>query len=307
MDSRALSAFIAVVDAGSVTRAAQRLGLAQPALSQRILKLERELGVRLLERHARGVRPTEAGSRFAERGRLLLGQLARLGEEVAAEAGTPRGRVEVGLASSASAALTAPLLTHVRRHLPEVDVHVVETMSGFLDEWTRSGRLDMAVIYDARADADAEVRPLLRERLCLIGPPHAAAEGIAPLRLLSERSLILPAAPHGLRRLVDRACAAAGVVPRIALELDSTVEIKRLVARGEGFAVLSHCAAAEEVARGELSAIPLADPPLERSVDLLVHRPRAAALACRAVADALARLAVELSEAGSWRNTAAVG
>lgn len=137
--------------------------------------------------------------------------------------------------------------------------------------------------------------------MCLIGPSYAVEESAVPLRLLSERPLILPAVPHGLRRLVDRVCAAAGVTPQIVLELDSTVEIKRLVAAGEGFAVLSYCVAAEEAARNELIATPLTDPALERGVDLLLHRPRAAALACRAVADAIARLAVELVDAREWK------
>lgn len=150
MDTRRLYSFVKIVDAGSITRAADILHIAQPALSQQVSTLETQFKQQLLIRSKRGVAPTEAGRALYRHAQLILRQLELAQAAVDVSGRAPAGSVSVGLAPySTGAALALPLLRAVRERYPDIVLHINENFGGVISEAIMTGRMDMAFIYGA--------------------------------------------------------------------------------------------------------------------------------------------------------------
>lgn len=156
MDVRQLRFFVAIVEEGTISAAAQRLRIAQPALSKHVHGLEEELGVQLLSRSAQGVRPTEAGQRLHEHAEFILRYLGQTIEEVRGYAKEPHGVVAVGLPTSVAVVLSVPLVAAMRQQLPHVLLRIAEGMSGDILEWLKAGRLDFAMLFDMEQNSSAD-------------------------------------------------------------------------------------------------------------------------------------------------------
>ena len=305
MDVRQLRYFIAIVEDGSVSAAAARIGIAQPSLSQHIRSLEDRLGVELLVRSSRGVTPTEAGRLLEVRAREILDAIARTKEEVGLAGTVPRGRVSLGLPSSVSMVLSVPLAEAVRRELPEVNLRVVEAMSGFIRDWLRDGSIDLGVLYDVEALRHMQTRLLMTERLHLFagraGWPLATPPG-EPVRLADAAALelVLPSTNHGLRALIERHARDAGIGLRTVVEMDSLAQIKRLVARGTVHTILARASVEDAVGAGELAGAPIVEPEIRRPIHLVRNPERVGTRAAREVEALAVRVIRELVEAGTW-------
>jgi len=239
MELRQLRYFVRVVELGSMSRAALDLDLVQSALSQQIGRLEGELATRLLQRSPRGVTPTEAGVAFFREAQLTL----RHAEQAvrAAQQSRLTGSVTVGLAPTTASVLGLPLIRAMRMRYPEVRLHMVESMSGYLAGMLNARELDIAVLFDARLAAQTtrrwSVQPLMEEDLFFIcSRRHAAPVQREALRLadLGEAPLILPTGPHGLRSTLDAAFARARFTPNVVLEIDSLAMLMEAVDTGLG-------------------------------------------------------------------------
>ena len=176
MDVKQLKALVTVVETGSVTRAGELLHLVQPAVTRQIRSLERELGVALFERTRHGMRPTAAGLSLAERARRALTELDRARAELAPVPGTVAGLVTVGLLESTAELLAEPLVTAVRREHPGIELRLLTAYSGHLQQWLDDGDLDMSLLYNLASTPSLNVRPLLREKLWVVGP---ASDGLS--------------------------------------------------------------------------------------------------------------------------------
>jgi DNA-binding transcriptional LysR family regulator len=154
MELRHLRYFVAIAEERSFTRAAERLWVAQPGLSSQIRRLEAELGVRLFERHTRGVDLTDAGELFLERARATLAaaeDARSTGRDL--EAGLV-GTVRLGLAMETPAAFAASLLAAFARDRPDVEVTAIESYGGTLSRDLRDGRLDALIAPSLFASAE---------------------------------------------------------------------------------------------------------------------------------------------------------
>ena len=139
-----LNYFLALADHGSISAAANALNMAQPSLSENIVKLEKQLGAQLAIRGARGVQLTEAGIDPRRRGREILKNFGEMVEEIRQISGEPRGPVSIGLPPSLSILLSVPLLETVHNEQPLIRLHIAEAMSGDILEWIATDRLDLA-------------------------------------------------------------------------------------------------------------------------------------------------------------------
>ncbi len=268
--------FLATIQAGSISKAASQVRVAQPGLSQQLALLEAEFGQALFVRHARGVTPTEAGRRLGERAIEILRQVDLTHDELAIDTASPVGSVALGMATAFNMAFSVEVMTRAKQRYPRIRLHLVESMSGFLREWTERGRIDLSVIYETPPNPSLHTEILGREELFLIAPPVMAGRlgrtvGFADLPHLP---LILPGQAHGLRVLLDGRAAEAGLALSVAFEVDSTYTIKGLVAAGAGFSILSAHAVRAEVADGTLAAIPIGEPGVSRSVQLATGQGR---------------------------------
>ena len=207
MELRHLRYFVAIAEERSFTRAAERLWVAQPGLSTQMRRLEAELGVRLFERHTRGVDLTQAGELFLERARLTL---------VAAETAAATGRdldagvigtVRLGLASGARWHLASDLIQQFGRARPGVELSVLEAYGGMLSRELRDGRLDALLAPTGHASADLRTLALGSDAwVVLIGTGHRLA-GVGPVaaeELAGERIAV---ARHRDGAAFDRAVA----------------------------------------------------------------------------------------------------
>ncbi|WP_298428409.1 LysR substrate-binding domain-containing protein [Ottowia sp.] len=235
-----LEYFVRVAELGSFTRAAEVLGVAQPALSRQVRLLEVELRQNLLQRHGRGAVPTEAGELLLAHGRGILHQVERARDELAQLRGGLAGRVALGLPPSVARALTLPLIRAFRAELPDARLAITESLSASMQELLGSGRLDIAVLYNARPAHGIEIAPLGSEELMLVQPAGDGGDA-APLTLAeaSRLPLVIPSRPNAIRMHVEAQMAAAGCQPTVALEIDSVRAILDLVESGAGMAILS--------------------------------------------------------------------
>jgi LysR family nitrogen assimilation transcriptional regulator len=243
MDLRQLEYFVRVAELGSFTRAAAALDVAQPALSRQVRLLEVELRQNLLTRNGRGALPTEAGNLLLAHGRGILHQVARVREELGRVRGALAGRVAVGMPPSVAKVLTVALVRAFRERLPEATLSLTEGLSAAMHESLATGRLDIAMLYNAKSSADVALAPLLEEDLFLV-EARAGVKGKPPGRAMAVRELagvplVIPSRPNAIRMQVEAELGVLGLQPQIALEIDGVSAILELVADGAGKAVLS--------------------------------------------------------------------
>lgn len=307
MDLRQLRYFLAICDAGAFTRAAERLRVAQPALSAHVKALEEELGVELLLRTARGVLPTEQGARLAAHARRILAEVETLRDDIRGAESAPSGPVAVGIPTSLGMVLTVPLALAVRRALPDVTLRIAEGLSGHTLEWLRAGQLDLAIVFDVDNPQRLTLTPLAQEDLWVIGPAGdplltmaAAARGVA-FAEAARLPLILTGPPHGLRGEVERTARATGTDLNVILELDALEHIKALVEGGAGYTILSRRVAARELDDGRLSGAVITAPLIERTIQLAHPADRPLSIAAAAVRGLLLDIVAGLTRQRRWR------
>ncbi len=250
MDPRRVLVFRTVARAGSLSAAARELGWSQPAVSQQLQRLEREVGGPLLVRSSRGVTLTEAGQVLLGRADTVAGQLHMATEELASLAELRGGRVRLVAFPSAAATLAPAALKLLARDHPDVDVALVEAEPP--EAWTavREGTADVALVFgydgpppdSAAQGGDLTWLPLAVEPVDLVLPPDHPAARRRAVRLgdLAGDTWI-GGCSRCRQHLVDR-CRAAGFEPRLAHETDDYVAVQALVAAGLGVTLLPRSA-----------------------------------------------------------------
>ncbi len=240
MDLRQIRTFRAVAELGSLSKASDRLRIAQPALSRQIKLLEHELKTPLFVRHGRGMVLTDAGRLFLDRTAHTVRQLEQACEDVLSSAGKLYGRVVIGMVPTVGSALACKVARRVADDLPGVMLRMVEAYGGYLTEWLHRGEIDMAVVYGPATAVHLDAERLRTDNLHAIGPRGCglAVQGEVGLDWLARHKLVLPSAPHALRLLVDQAFSDASLAPNIGIEVDSFGALLEIVAGGVGFTLL---------------------------------------------------------------------
>jgi LysR family nitrogen assimilation transcriptional regulator len=267
MELKQLEYFVRVAEMGSFTRAAIALNMAQPALSRQIRLLEVELRQNLLKRNGRGASPTEAGQLLLEHGRGILHQVARAHEELARARSGLTGQVALGLPPSVARVLTVPLIRAFREKMPDAHMSISEGLSAGMQESLLSGRLDIALLYNAKTTPGLEINHLVKEELCLVQTRPAGLQEDPPpppiaLMEVSKLPLVIPSRPNAIRMHVESEMAGLGCRPQIALEIDGVTAILELVADRAGAAILSRYAVTKSIKPSAFIMRPISDPPL---------------------------------------------
>jgi LysR family tcuABC transcriptional regulator len=198
MELRQLRYFLAVLEHKSLGRAALELGIGTSALSQQISKLESELSTRLLSRTTTGVVPTNAGVAFQHHAQLTLRQAENAVQ--AAQRGRLSGYVSVGLPPTTASVLALPLISAMREKYPDIQLHLVESLSGHLATQLNARQLDLAVLFQTDTGKRWSVMPLLDETLFVIAAPtlEGAPTGESiQLQQLGNLPLVMPSLQHG--------------------------------------------------------------------------------------------------------------
>jgi LysR family transcriptional activator of glutamate synthase operon len=242
MELRQLRYLAAVLDAGTFTRAARELHVAQSALSHQILQLEREIGAELIRRRRPRVAPTQAGEILLGRARRILAELDAARSDIDGLRGVRTGLVRFG-ATAPSGSIDLPsLLGSFRARHPGILVRLREGTAGETLEMVRADTLDLALVSlePAQLPPDVSYQTLEIEDLELICPAdHAwASMSVIPLALLNGVQMVSLRSGAGLRQAADTALEAADAVPVVAVESNDLPVVLGLIAAGLGVAIL---------------------------------------------------------------------
>lgn len=305
MEIRQLRYFIAIVNQGSLSSAVNVLHIAQPALSHQLSQLETELGTRLLHRSAQGVKPTEAGLIFYEHAQTILRQIDNAKAAVSVPGSTPSGSVALGVPASASPQLALPLLTAVKLRYPDIKLRLTEELTITLTEQLRSGRIDMAILFD-----DGQLSPFVAEPLAdepimlLVGAESELRQAGMNEITLADASLmplILPDRDQGVRPRIDRAVIAAGLTMADVSPINSLGIIKSMILANLGATLHPKGSFLDEIERGHLVAYRVVEPTISRRISIVHSRNIALSAAAEAVKALTLETASLLCQNGIWQ------
>ena len=304
MELRQLRYYVAIVDHGSLSRAAVVLHVAQPALTQQLRQLEDELGAKLLHRSAQGVLCTDAGKVFYEHAQAILKQVADARSAVTQSTTRPSGSVTLGLPHSISGALALPLLMATRASYPEITLQLTEELSGNLADQLKSGRINLAVLFDDGQLGAFTSTPLIEEDLVFICRAGSAfdpgGESVAFADALAQ-TLILPAQQQGVRPRIENAARAAGLALASVIEINSIAILKSALLADMGATLLPAAPLQDQIDSGALVARPLHSPALARSVTLCASKNIPLTNAAAAVGKLVHQVTRDLCDSGGWR------
>lgn len=302
MEISQLRTLIYVAELGSLSKAADRLHIAQPALSRQVRLLEEELGVRLFDRHGRGMVVTDAGQDVLRHAQRVMAELEEIRATVSDEDAPLRGHVSIGMPPTVADILSEPLVAAFSDNHPEATLRIVSAYSGYLLDWMHRGEIDASILYDPKTARSLRVHPLLEEVLFLIGPPGAGLSQDVPVDYgdLKGVRLLLPSANHGLRIILDRCAAERDFALSVPVEADSYATLKGLVRGGHGQTILPLAPIHRDLAIGDLCAAPLQNPVPMRRLVLAFPADRPATRLARFAGQILARCVSQMVKDALW-------
>jgi LysR family hydrogen peroxide-inducible transcriptional activator len=244
MEIHQLRYVCAIAETGSFSRAAERCQVAQPSLSQQVLKLEKDLGAKLFDRLGRSVRLTEAGRAFLPHARSILSQMETARSSVTDKCADVRGSVAVGVIPTIAPYMMPRYTTAFAKKYPEAKLRIVEETTPVLVEGLRDLSIDLAILALPLRHKELELFPLRTEPLFAVlpeGHPRAGAKSLA-LKELRGESFVMLRDGHCFRDLSLAACTHARVTPRIAFESGQFSSLFGMVAAGIGISLVPEMA-----------------------------------------------------------------
>lgn len=252
MELRQLAYAVKIYEEKNFSRAAEKLHIAQPSLSQQLAKLEKEFGVPLFHRTTNVVEPTHAGEVFVAKARVILDLARQLESEMNDISNLKKGRLVIGtLPITGSHILPIVLPAFAARH-PGIEISLVEDTSANLEQLTASGAVDLALLTLPIEEPTLDWKPYATEEIRLAVPaahPLAAAEEPVPVAALAAEPFVVLKQGQGFRRITNDICEEAGFSPRIVFESSNIETVISLVAAGMGVAFVPEMVAASKKGR----------------------------------------------------------
>ena len=260
MNFKELVNFIKIVELGSLSKAAQALNMAQPALGLQVRNLELHFKRQLLVRHSRGGEPTEAGRVLLHHARLVIDEMESA-RRLIAELGDASGCVSLGMTASANSLLLADLYALCREIHPGLTLDVVEGLSGQLSKMLLNNEIDLACLYSSVPIKGLSVDQVLEDEWVFVssGRSSPSFETIR-FRDIAEFPLVLPSRSSGMRLRLEEEARERDIELRIVLEVQSEALMKQLIEQGVGHTVLPFVAVQASCEKGELHSARIVEP-----------------------------------------------
>lgn len=271
----------------SFTRAAEQLGYAQSSVTTQIQKLEKEFGVQLFERYGRGLRLTSAGEELLKTVTRMLELHQQAKEKLAKQGG---GSLTIGTIDSLAAYYLPPFVQRIWQSYPELNIRLQPDREDRIVHRVKEGELDFGLMLVGEPTDPALEWTVIREEplVFVSAPNHPLARlAEADLRRLDGEEWIMTEETCNYRIMLEKMLKAEGLSYRIGLEIGNPEAVKGCVAAGGGIAILPRLAAAGELERGELAALPFSHPDLRLSLQLCTHPRKWISHAMRAFLDSL--------------------
>lgn len=282
MHLRQIEYFVALYDERSITKAARRLNVVQPALSMQISRLEKTFKAKLFERTSRGVIPTDTGRTFYGYCQKILGDVEEAERYLRDASGMIGGRLTVGLMPSVANSVLPEVLAEYKASFPEVKLIIVESYSGSLLDQLYAGSLDLVVVNHSNILGRTAIVPLFRDYLVLVTRRSASKKRVPaeiPSIRLQDYKLVLPSQRQGMRQLVDSIMASSGITLMPEIEIDSLGPTLDLVRESDWATILPIAAVKRAVDRKELRSQRIIEPDIPRDVVVATPATRPPSLA----------------------------
>ncbi|TVY09557.1 LysR family transcriptional regulator [Paenibacillus cremeus] len=239
MELRQLQYALQIAIEKNFSRAAEKLHIAQPSLSQQLSKLEKELGVLLFQRTTNSVEVTHAGSQFVEKAQKILDMVEQLKQEMEDISLMRKGKLVVGSLPITGAHVLPLVLPVFQARYPEIEIVLVEETTANLEHLTGNGGADISLLSLPLGDQSLTYEPLMDEEIILAVPPqHPLAQSSAPIEIgqLKDEPFIALKKGQGFRQIAIELCNDAGFMPNIVFESSNIETVQSLVAAGMGIA-----------------------------------------------------------------------
>lgn len=252
-----LRVFQAIVEAGSVTAGSRALHISQPAASKQLADLETSLGVSLLERRARGVKPTAAGELLQHHARRLFQEERAAEDALRALLGLQQGRLAVGASTTIGNYLVPRVFGRLHRAHPGIALELQVGNTADIQQRLLGGNLDIGLTEGGVLAKALRVETLLHDELVLIVSPHhpLASTGSVPHTSLGELPVLVRERGSGTRAIVEAALAQRGVTLNPSMTLGSTEALKNAVEAELGVALVSRLTVEQELLAGRLAEL----------------------------------------------------
>jgi LysR family transcriptional regulator, nitrogen assimilation regulatory protein len=304
MDLRQLRYFVGIIHAGSLSRAADQLRVAQSALSHHLASLESELDKPLVTRGPKGIVLTEAGTVLYRHAEVILRQVESAKQAAKNAINLPSGRVSIGFPSVLAPLLSYELFKRVRTAYPQILLYVSDANSAMLRERLINGRLDIAVLYADQRERGLAVEPLALEELFYV----TAEPDTAPILMgdAAQRPLLTPGPGSTSRRIAEEAFKEHGLAVTSIGEINALSALQGAIASGIGNAILSWAAIYSSDQSKALNCRRFADAKLVRPVALCFPEMGQRPAAVEAVAETLKSLVCDQIEGGTWQGVSLI-
>jgi LysR family nitrogen assimilation transcriptional regulator len=270
MNIKQLRSFRKVVELGSMTKAAEALHIAQPALGQQIRSLEDSLGLPLLMRHSRGVSLTPAGSLLFERSEKILQLVAETERDITALGSLRKETLTVGLPPSIALLLGAELMLQIGERIPDLFLSLHEGPSFELVDGVLAGKLDLALAHEVDDAPNLRKTPMLDDELLLIGAPDLVkTESPIDFAEAMAHDIALSGPRDIIRRLVEKTAAERGLSFRLRYEVQSIPALREVALKGLACVIMPYGTAVRELKAGTLVGRPIVNPTILRTLYLV--------------------------------------
>lgn len=306
IDLKQLRYFAGVIDAGSISKAAKTLHIAQPALSRRIADLEDELRVDLIQRGPQGILPTEKGQFLYKAAQNLLREIENVADHVRSMGDSPSGKVSIGVILSCAEILTVPLISSILNEIPLVRPVFFSDDSASLHRKLAAGELDLSLTVGVSDSHDVARYLGLREEMFFAtagsGRPMQSIETINAEQL-ADMPLIMPTQKiQSIRHVVEEIYASFSLTPNIIVEVEDNDALRLLVTDGYGCSFLPWSIVSRQFQSGDIALSRIEGRQIFRTLALYGSNTRALTPAVAAVRDQTIRIIRHLVESGIWQH-----
>jgi DNA-binding transcriptional LysR family regulator len=274
MDLRQLEILQAIAETGSFTACGRKLHVSQSAISRQILLLEEELGEPLFLRVGRQVRMTTAAESLVQLGQRVFQDVKETVGKITDRTGDLRGTLRLTGGMTVCLYVFPPLLKHLRRVHPHLDMRITVATAGRSVEEIRGGQIDVGLLTLPVEESDLVTVPSLREELLLMTTPKhplARRRGVAP-QDLAAHPFVLFEAGSATRRVIDHFFASQDIQPLVVMDTENVEIIKAMVRTGLGISIVPYQAIAREVRAGQLFCTRIDGHPLFRETGWVYAR-----------------------------------
>lgn len=303
MELRQIRYFITVAETKSLSRAIEKLHIAQPALSQNIKNLEEELGSKLFNRSHQGMELTGTGQLFLNHAYAIMQEVNKAKEVVAEEEENPSGRIFLGMAMSVSNVLSVPLYKLIREKYPNIELHLEYGLSGNMINAFQSGALDLLICPGIEKTQGGEIEKLMREEYYLVtrNVPGSGKDTEIEFSQLPHYPLLISGPQHDVAQMLQKHALKHDITLNILQGAGGLQPTLRLIREGIGNCVLPWAAIYDQAEEKQLNAVKIIKPKLERTTSLIYPADRLQSNACKKVVKAIIQVTKQLHANHTWR------